>query len=119
MNQQGIRLAHIAKGVYAVNSGKRVLVIEQAKFVVRRAGQFLEHWLKYLVGKLSTTGERIMICLGEAPRTDYASWLLTHNGGGTLYVYRLFEHMLNRLGIAKCLAIAHAALEHELRGARR
>ena len=107
----GVKVTELARNVYAIHSGAKVFVIERARFVLRRGGRFLQHWLKYLSGIISTTGERILVCLGEAARLEIESWLRSHNGAGTLYVYRLFEHMLRRLGIAKCLAIALIALK--------
>ena len=108
-----VKVSFIQRGVYAVQSGIKVLVIEQARFEVRRAGKFLNRWLKYLIGKLSTTGEEIMICLGETLRKELDSWVLSSNGTNMMYVYRLFEHMFRKLGLAKCLAIALLALREE------
>jgi hypothetical protein len=100
-----LRVAQVGRSVYAVSTGPHVLVIERAKFVLRRGGRFVGQWLKYLTGKLSTTGEKIMVCLGAALRDDIAAWVHSSNGSDMLFLYRMFESMVKRLGLAKCLAI--------------
>lgn len=100
----------IRNDIYVCNLGQHTLVIERARFILRRGGRRLGQWLRYLRGILSTTGERVMICLGLASGEDIESWFGTQNGGETAYVYRLFEHMLTTLGLPRCLAFAHAVL---------
>ncbi len=111
ITSSSVKVSFIQRGVYAVVSGNALLVIERAKFELRRGGRRLGHWLKYLVGKLSTTGEKVIICLGKALRDEIESWILSSNGSHMMYVYRLFEHMIRKLGFTKCLAIALIALE--------
>ena len=109
-----IPIACISPRVYAVKYGPRlVLHIKDAKVVLRRGGRRLGHWLKYLVGKVFGTGERVMICLGNAVRHEVEEWFVTANGSDMAYALRMIEAMLKKLGYAKCLAIALLALREE------
>jgi hypothetical protein len=108
-----VKISCIRRDIYAVSSGTHVLVVEQARFTLRRAGRCVGHWLKYLVGKLSTTGERIMVCLGNAVRDEIESWIHSSNGNELGFTLRMLEQMLKKLGAAKCLAIALLALREE------
>lgn len=106
-------ITRISSRIYGVRSGKNILVIERARFVLRRGvGRRMDRWLKYLTGVLSTTMERIMICLGIPSKEDIDSWLGTHEGEARL-TYLLFEFALRRLGVAKVLAMLTIALKQE------
>lgn len=105
-----IRIARIARGVFAAMSGRYTWVIERARIVLQRRGSLLHTWLKYLRGTLSSDGSPIWICLGNATRSEIREWLGSQNGADTLYVYRLFEHMLSTIGMRRCLAFATVAL---------
>ena len=109
-----INISCVSPRVYVVKYGpKNVLFIEHAKVILRRGGRRLGSWLKYLIGKVFGTGEKAMICLGQAIRNEISEWILTSNGEDLMYAYRMLEQMMHRLGSAKCLAIALLALKED------
>lgn len=101
----------IRKGTYCVMSGSHAFIVKGARFVLKRAGRFLQRWLKYLSGTIAHTGEKILVCLGVASTEDIESWMMTHDGKYTFLAFRLFEYMLNKLGVMRCITLAELALK--------
>ena len=108
-----IDVRHVDDDIYTVITENKVYVIEKARIVLRRGGKYLSHWLRYIVGFLTKTGQKIKICLGEADREDITCWVRGGNGEIRLLAYRLIEYLFDRLDAWKLAKIGELCLKIE------
>lgn len=70
--------------------------VEQARYILRRGGRNCANMLKYLVGLIQETKEKIWICLGLADDIDMRGWILSHDGDGHRLALYMVEHLLTK-----------------------
>lgn len=99
-------IERIHNKIYSVRFSDKIIIVKDARYVLRRAGKCLGRWLKYLVGLIVETGEKIKVCLGEARGDDVDIWVISGNGSVTRLAYRMVEFMLEYLGADRVVEIA-------------